>query len=427
MAGAVWFRRLVALGVKKMNRNLQRVVITGCGAVSPFGLGVPTLRDHLWAGDSATRLIPEWRQIAGMKCHIAAPVPELDVKALLPRTLRRTMGKMAMYATLASKEALEDSGLTEREYQAQETGVVIGSTTGSPAAYEEFYRNVFSETGFSGIKSGQFFKLMGHSCAANVCLALGLQGEQWAPASACTSSSQALGLGYLLIQSGRQRFALCGGAEEVHPSVSGIFDLLRVASRGDDNPQQACRPFDVHRDGVVCGGGSGILVLESFQSAQARGAKIYGEIVGFGNVTDSGHIANPDKNSMSRAMFAALREGGLRAEEVDYVNAHATATAQGDIAEAAAIAAVVGKDVPVSSFKGHLGHALGAAGALELIAVLSMMKEQEFLPTRNMEELDPLCAVARIEKKRRPLRIRTVLKNNFALGGVNTSIAIRKV
>jgi 3-oxoacyl-[acyl-carrier-protein] synthase II len=220
---------------------------------------------------------------------------------------------------------------------------------------------------------------------------------------------------------------LCGGAEEVHSSVTGVFDLMRAASCNNVHPRQACRPFDQDRDGVVCGGGSGILVLENYESARARGARIYGEIVGFGNVNDSGHIANPDTHSMARAMTKAMQEGGLRAEDIDYVNAHATGTELGDIAEAAAICSAVDGDTPVSSFKGHLGHTLGAAGALELIAVLEMLERQEIIPTRNLERIDPRCAVANLETTRRKANINAILKNNFALGGVNTSLAIKRM
>lgn len=407
--------------------SLNRVVITGRGAVSPFGLGVDNLIENIWAGNSAVRAMPEWDAITGMNSRIAAPVPDFDCKKLLPRAVRRSMGQMAIYAAIATKEAIGDAGLTDDVVQGGETGVAIGSTTGSPSMYEAFYGKYLPDRVFSEIKSGEFFTMMGHSCAANVCLALGITGEQWAPVSACTSSSQAIGLGYMLIQTGRQQVMLCGGAEEAHSSVTGVFDLLRAASLNNDNPQGACRPFDSGRDGVVCGGGAGILVLENYQSAIARGAKIYGEIVGFGNVNDSRHIANPDKESMMRAMSKAMKQAGLSAKDIDYVNAHATGTELGDIAEATAIGAVVDGETPVSSFKGHLGHTLGAAGALELIGVLEMLERQDLIPTRNLQQVDPRCLGANLETKKRKAKLTAILKNNFALGGVNTSLAIRRM
>jgi len=407
--------------------RLNRVVITGRGAVSPFGLGVSALVDNIWAGNSAVRLMSDWQNVEGLNSLIAAPVPDFDAKGLLPRSIRRTMGPMAQYATLAAQEAIEDSALSAEFITSGKVGVSIGSTTGSPFALEEFYSKYLPEKVLGNIKSGEFFKLMGHSCAANVCLALGVQGEHWAPVSACTSSSQAIGLGYLLIQTGRQQAMLCGGADEAHPSVTGVFDLLRAASNNNDNPQNGCRPFDVDRDGVVCGGGSGILVLESYDSAKERGTKIYAEIIGFANVNDCGHIANPDKKSMSRAMQKAMQEGGLDVADVDYINAHATGTELGDIAEATAICEAVNGETPVSSFKGHIGHTLGAAGSLELIGVLEMLERQQLIPTRNLEEIDPKCAIASIFRTQRETSLQTVLKNNFALGGVNTTLALRRI
>jgi len=220
---------------------------------------------------------------------------------------------------------------------------------------------------------------------------------------------------------------LCGGADEVHESVTGIFDLLRAASNNNDDPETGCRPFDQTRNGVVCGGGSGVVVLESLASAKARGAKIYGEIIGFGNVTDSTHIANPDKESMARAMTAAMREAGVAAGDIDYVNAHATGTELGDIAEACAIGEVVTTETPISSFKGHIGHTLGAAGGLELIVLLEMLERQEIIPTRNLNMVDPRCGNVNVVMKKQPARLTTVLKNNFALGGVNTSLVLRRL
>ena len=209
--------------------------------------------------------------------------------------------------------------------------------------------------------------------------------------------------------------------------MTGVFDLLRAASNSNDDPDNGCRPFHRDRNGVVCGGGSGILVLENYASAVQRGARIYGEILGFGNVNDSGHIANPDKDSMARAMRHALAEAALQPHQIDYVNAHATGTELGDIAEATAIVQAVSSETQVSSFKGHLGHTLGAAGALELIGVLEMLQKQELIPTRNLDIIDTRCEKACLVTEKKKMELMTVLKNNFALGGVNTSLVIRRV
>ncbi len=406
---------------------MKRVVITGRGAVSPFGTGVAKLIDNIWAGNSAVRKMPEWELVEGMKSHIAAPVPDFDARDLLPRHLRRAMGNMAQYATIAAFEAIQDASLSEELLQSGKTGVAVGSTTGSPTAYHDFYQKFLPDMAMGQIKSGEFFQMMSHTCAANICLATGVRGEQWAPASACTSSAQALGLGYLLIQTGRQEAMLCGGADEVHLSVTGVFDLLRAASTSNANPEQAPRPFSADRDGVVCGGGSGILVLENYDSARKRGAKIYGEILGFGNVTDSNHIAHPSKDSMARVMLAAMEDAGVSPTDIDYINAHATGTEQGDKAEAAAILQAVGGTCPVSSFKGHIGHTLGAAGALEIIILLEMLLRQQIIPTRNLQEADPECTIINLIRNIEKHHLCTVIKNNFALGGVNTALVLRKL
>ncbi|MBU0480812.1 MAG: beta-ketoacyl-[acyl-carrier-protein] synthase family protein [Proteobacteria bacterium] len=406
--------------------SVNRVVITGRGAVSPFGVGVGRLAENVWQGKSGIRFMADWQKVGGMLSYLAAPVPEIDAREYLSRNLRRTMGSMAIHAAIASREAADDAGLDDKILASGRVGTVIGSTTGSPEAYEKFYRTYLREESVAEIKSGFFFKVMSHSCAANVCLALGITGEQWAPSSACTSSAQALGLGYLLIKSGRQDAVLCGGADEVHHTVTMVFDVLKAASRKNDAPRITPAPFDAERDGVVCGGGSGILVLESLHSARARGARIYAELLGFGHVNDSAHIANPQEEAMSASMKAALADGGVEAGEIDYVNAHATGTLQGDVTEAKAIGRVVGPHVPVSSCKGHIGHTLGAAGSLESILALEMMERQELIPTLNLTVPDPECSCVDLLMKKRSQPVNTILKNNFALGGVNTALIFRR-
>ena len=406
---------------------MNRVVITGRGAVSPFGPGVANLITGIRSGQSGVRIMEEWRRIGGLHSYLAAPVPRIDPKQYLPRSVRRTMGDMAIHAAIAAREAADDAGLSDELMTSGKTGVVIGSTTGSPETYENFYRTFLPNESVTEVKSGFFFQIMSHSCAANVCQALGINGEQWAPTSACTSAAQAIGLGYLLIKSGRQDAVLCGGADETHHTVTMVFDVLKAASRHHDPELTTPRPFDRDRDGVVCGGGSGILVLESLESARARGAEIYCEILGFGHVTDSSHIANPHEDSMAKAMRQAMDEAGVEPSEIDYVNAHATGTLQGDIAESLAIAETFGLDTPVSSFKGHIGHTLGAAGALETLILLEMIKRQELFPTLHLENPDPQCGGIDLVREIKTHKINTVLKNNFALGGVNAALVLRRL
>ncbi len=405
----------------------NRVVITGRGAVSPFGLGVDTLIDNIWGGRSGVTIIDDWRRIEGLESYLAAPVPNFDVKKKIPRNRRRTMGPMAIYSTVAAQEAIQDSGLDDKLLRSDGTGVVMGSTTGSPSAYEKFYRRFSPNMVIDQIKSGEFFMMMSHTCSANVCQSLGITGEQWSTSGACASSLQAIGLGTLLIRSGRQRIMLCGGSEEVHHTVTSVFDLLRAASHGNENPRSYPRPFDRERDGVVCGGGSGVVVLEDLDSALARGAHIYAEVIGYGNFNDPEHIANPHEHVMIRAMEYALRDAGVAPAEIDYVSAHATATRVGDQVEAAALHRVIGTEVPISSLKGHIGHTLGAAGSLETIILLEMLKQQEIIPTRNLDTIDPECAKINLIKKTTRRKLNVVLKNNFGLGGVNSSLVLRRM
>ncbi len=393
------------------------------GAVSAFGIGVQSLADGLRRGASGVRVMDEWTAIRGLESRLAAPVEDFDPKEHLPRTHRRTMGPMAAYAAVAAREAVEMAGLGEEELACGRAGVIIGSTTGSPSVYEDFYRNYLPDETVEDVRSGTFFRIMGHTCAANVSQTLGITGEQWSPSSACTTSTQAIGLAMLLIGSGRQDIVVCGGADEVHPTVTMIFDVLGAGAKREG---KSPAPFDRGRDGVVCGGGAGVLVMESLESARRRGAGIIAEVCGFGHVTDTGHIANPDAAAMEACISQALREAGVSPDEVDFVSAHATGTAAGDVAEARAIARVLGPETPVASHKGHMGHTLAAAGALETIAAVIMMREGVVFPTLNLEETDPECAVANCITRQVETAVNTVVKNSFALGGVNTSIVLKR-
>ena len=278
------------------------------------------------------------------------------------------------------------------------------------------------------MKTSLFFKTMNHSAATNVAHFFGLEGRLLAPAAACATGCQALGYAYEMIASGVQDVMVCGGTEEFHPLSAATFDLMNAASfRYNDQPELASRPFDRERDGVVCGEGAGILVLEDLQSAQERGAEILAEISGFATLTETCSIAEPSSAAMQRCMALALADAGVEAGSIDYVNAHATATEKGDIAEAQALAGLFGEQIPVSSLKGHLGHTLAASGGLETIATIEMMRRGELVPTRNLNEIDPRCQGPRILTVSEKQTTNLALKNNFALGGVNCSLVIRAV
>ena len=405
---------------------LRRVVITGVGVVSPFGRGIDTLMDALLAGRSGVVRVPALAEITGMRTRVAALVTGVDPMEI-PRKFRRSMSSMSVFATLASQDAAAMAGLGPEQFAGGRLGVSLGSTTGSPQTMEEFFRDFGVDHSLERMKSTLFFHIMNHSCASNVAQALGVTGRILAPAAACSTSCHAVGYAAEMIGLGKQDYMLCGGADEFHPLTSGTFDIMNAASLAfNDSPTSTPRPFDRERDGIVCGEGSGILLLESLESALGRGASILAEITGFATNSDPGSIANPNAACIADCMRLALADAGVQPGEVDYVNAHATATVQGDIAECAAIASVFGPGIPTSSLKGHLGHAMAASGTLELAACIEMIRRGLLVPTLNLDQVDPLCAGVLHPQGVEARPVGTVVKNNFALGGVNSSIILRR-
>jgi 3-oxoacyl-[acyl-carrier-protein] synthase II len=261
----------------------------------------------------------------------------------------------------------------------------------------------------------------------NVAQYLELGGFIMATSAACASSLHAIGTGYDLIRLGRQEVMLCGGAEELHPTVTGSFDILYATSTNyNREPQKTPRPFDRERDGLVCGEGSGILILEEYGRAVARNAKIYAEILGYSTSGNGAHVSQSNRASMVHCMKEAMKDARIAPEEVDYINAHATATLQGDTEEAEAIREVFGDSVPVSSLKGHIGHTLGASGAIELIASLMMMERSVIYPTRNLDTVSPDCGGIYHITEKTGKKITTILKNGFAFGGINATLLCRR-
>lgn len=406
--------------------SLRRVVITGMGAVSPFGRGVQLLADALLEGRSSVQVVPELARVGGLRCRVAALVPGIDPKEI-PRKYRRSMSNMSIFATLACHDALAQAGLGEEACGGGRLGVSLGSTVGSTQASEEFFCDFFTDHSLERMKSTLFFQIMNHSCAANVAQALGITGRILSPSAACSTGCQAIGYGYEMVAFGKQEMMLCGGADEFHRLTAATFDIMNAASiHFNDRPGQTPRPFDRDRDGVVCAEGAGVLLVESLASAQRRGAPILAEVAGFATLSDPSNIANPNADAMERCMRQALAEAALAPEQVGYVNAHATATGQGDIAESEAIARIFGDRVPVSSLKGHLGHTMAASGAIELVAAVEMMNRGRLIPTLNLDEVDPACAGIRHLRRVENVRIEALLKNNFALGGVNSSVVLRR-
>ena len=405
--------------------QLKRVVITGMGAVSPYGKGGDLLFEAMASGKSGISRHEELEQFSGLGPRVAGIVKNIDMMEV-PRKHRRSMSPMSVYALLATQEAVAQSGLSGETLRNGRTGLIMGSTMGSVHTIEDFFRSYLTRGNLDQIKSMMFFRVMGHSVAANVAQALGITGRVIAPTAACSTSCQAIGLAWEAIALGRQDVILCGGADEYHPLTTGTFDLMLAASATyNDTPERTPRPFDRDRDGTVCSEGAGVLVLESLESALERGADILGEVAGFSSTCDASSIANPDPEPLYRCMREALELAGVAPEEISYVNAHATATVQGDIAEGRAIAMLVGGKAPVSSLKGHMGHTMAASGALESVACVQMLRRQVLLPTLNLEHPDPECGAVDFLRVNSERPVSVIVKNNFALGGINCSLVLR--
>jgi 3-oxoacyl-[acyl-carrier-protein] synthase II len=406
----------------------RRVVVTGMSGIAPIGSGWLPVRESLQKGHSAVVRMDDWDAIAGLQTRVAAPVPDFETPEAWPRRKTRSMGRDSLFATRASELALADAGLLEHPALGDgRTGVAYGCTQGSPRALEVYARQFYGKQTTSGIRGSDFIRFMSHTCAANVAQFFGVRGRIIPATSACTSGSQGIGYAYEAIRFGRQDVMLAGGAEEIDGIDAAIFDILLAASTRNDEPQRTPRPFDVGRDGVVVAEGAATLVLEELAFARARGARIVAEVIGYGTNCDGMHMTNPSPEGMEQVMRLALADAGIDAAAVDYVNAHGTGTEVGDVAESHATHRVFGERVPVSTLKGHMGHTLGACGALEAWISLEMLREGWVAPTLNLEEQDPRCApLDYVMGAPRELAAETIVSNNFAFGGVNTSLVFRR-
>jgi len=408
--------------------SARRVFITGIGLTSPIGHDLASVTAALRENRHGIVTMPEWAEVPGLRTRLAAVARDVPF-AEYPRKKVRSMGRVALLSTYATEKALEDAGLDLAALPPQATGLAYGSTHGSSSAQEEFCRALFSR-GLQGIPSTAYLKFMSNTCVVNLAQYFQIRGRVISTCSACTSGSHAIGYGYEAIRAGYHDVMLCGGAEEMHFSHAAIFDMLFATStHHNDHPERSPRPFDADRDGLVVGEGATTLVLESEEHARRRGARVYGEVAGFGTSCDGQHVTMPSVDGMATSMRNALEDARIDAAQVDYVNAHATATEAGDIAESQATLQVLGTGVPISSTKGHTGHTLGACGALESVFCLALSREGFVPPTRNLDKPDPRCApLAYVTGQPREMkRLNITMNNNFAFGGINTSLLFRKV
>lgn len=407
---------------------MKRVVITGMAGISALGDSWEKIETSLHSGRNAVRRMPEWDYFEALNTRLGAPIEDFVTPAHYPRKMIRSMGRVSLLAVRASEMALADAGLLDDPMiRDGRMGISYGSSSGSVDPVRVFGHML--ETGsMQGVTSTSYIQMMPHTAAVNIGLFFGLRGRVIPTSSACTSGSQGIGYAYEAIRFGRQAMMLAGGAEEISAPGVAVFDTLFATSSRNDTPQATPRPFDRDRDGLVVGEGAATLVLEEYEHARARGAKIYAEIVGFACNSDGSHITQPEAETMAVAMQQALADAEIPASAIGYISAHGTATDRGDIAESRATAQVIGDRTPISSMKSYLGHSLGACGAIEAWWAIEMMNRQCFAPTLNLEHPDPACAeLDHIMGSARNIDTEYVISNNFAFGGINTAIVLKRL
>ncbi len=406
---------------------MNRVVVTGMSGITSLGENWPTVKANLLARRSGIRKMESWKEIDGLVSHLGAPVSEFRIPAHYNRKHLRTAGRVATLAIRSTELALKDANLLESlSLSDGTTGVSYGSTYGSADASIEFMKQVGVDKTVNGVKGSQFIKFMSHTCAANISQFFKTRGRLIPACSACTSGSQGIGFGYEMVKFGIQDIMICGGAEELDPLGTAVFDVMYATSRRNDEPESTPRPFDKDRDGLVVGEGSATLILESLDSAKRRGAPIYAELVGFASNSDGAHMVNPAREGMHQVMQLALQNAGLTPDDIDFVSAHGTSTEIGDVAETRATEACFGRPVPIASLKSYFGHTLGACGAIEAWVSIHQLNEGWVAPTINLVTPDPACGKLDFVMETRSLEQTYVMSNNFAFGGVNTSLIFKK-
>ncbi|MBY7840431.1 beta-ketoacyl-ACP synthase [Vibrio fluvialis] len=404
----------------------RRVVVTGMSGITAFGNDWQAIEPKLRGCQNATQHMPSYEQYEGLNTKLAAPIIGFELPKHYKRKQVRGMGRVSQLATVATENALIQAGLIGNDVLTNgQTGIAYGSSTGSTDAIGAF-GVMLNEKTTKAITATTYVQMMPHTTAVNVGLFFGLRGRVIPTSSACTSGSQAIGYAYEAIKHGYQTVMVAGGGEELCPTESAVFDTLFATSLKNDAPKTTPRPYDSERDGLVIGEGAGTLVLEEYEHAKARGAKIYAEIIGFASNCDAAHVTQPQMETMQICMEMALRDAQLDPAKIGYVSAHGTATDRGDIAESNATANALGK-VPISSLKSYFGHTLGACGAIEAWLSLEMMHTGWFHPTLNLESLDPQCGdLDYITGTGREMTVDYLMSNNFAFGGINTSIIFKR-
>lgn len=406
---------------------MKRVVVTGMGLISSVGNDLESATHRLRELKNTVRVMPELTEIRGLNTHLAAPATDFELPEHYTRKVLRTMGPVSVMSVYTAENALIDAGLIGTDILTSgRTGVAYGSSFGSAEGVADFFAiNKTHEVG--NITSFSYLKLMPQTTAVNISLYFKTVGRIIPSGTACTSGSLAIGYAYEAIKNGIQDVMIAGGAEEFDITQVAVFDTLYATSTKNDTPEKSPAPFDTARDGLVIGSGAGTLILEEYEHAIARGAKIYAEIVGFGSNTDGMHATQPNKETMAQCMRLALESANLAPSDIGYINLHGTGTVNGDIAESTATESVFGSTTPASSLKSYVGHTLGACGALESIWSIQMMNDSWFAPTLNLNTPDENCGkLDYIMGAGRNIDTNYVMNNNFAFGGINTSLIFKK-
>lgn len=405
----------------------RRVVVTGMGGLTALGHDWKTIAGNLRARRSGVRHMSEWDSCSELNTRLAAPVAPYQLPVHYNRKALRSMGPVAVLSVRASELALEDAGLlNDPLLKSGQAGIAYGACAGSAEPVVAFGR--IATTGrLQGVTSNTYVQMMSHTGAVNISLFFGVTGRIIPASSACTSGSQAIGFACETIRAGKQTLMIAGGAEELSIGPTAVFDTLFATSTRNDAPHTTPRPFDRDRDGLVVGEGAATLILEELEHARARGARIYAEVAGFATNADGAHVTQPQADTMARVMRLALEDAGLKPAAIGYVNAHAAGTMLGDRAESFATRQVFGAHLAISSLKSYFGHALGACGSLEAWLSIEMLRANWFAPTINLDNVDPACAeLDYLTGEGRNLTTEYIMSNNFAFGGINTSLIFRR-
>jgi len=406
-------------------REKRRVAVTGGGIISSLGCDEETVFNTLKKGKNCVRRMEEWKKYKQMNTMLASPVD--FIMPDFPRKKIRGMGRVSRLALAAADNALKLAGLLDSpDLSSGRMGIAFGSSMSSVDGILDIY-GMLIDCDMRNINATTYIKAMPQTCAVNIEVFYGLTGRIIPTNTACTSSSIAIGYAYETIQNGYQDIMIAGGADELSAIDAAIFDTLFAASTNNDHPEMTPAAYDVRRDGLVVGEGSGALILEEWEHAVKRGARIYAELAGFGTNTDGCHITAPTSEMMSKALKLSIDDAGISPDLIGYVNTHGTATEAGDIAETAATYEIFSRAVPVSTLKNYTGHTLGACGAIEAWVSILMMNRGWFLPNINLREIDTRCApLDYITGSGRDIETNFIMSNNFAFGGINTSLIFKK-